>query len=126
MRLSSCGRKSRFRNNRNWGSKAGTHAMSWVGYAAAEFAPVVACAHKAAILVLRPTATTAASGAEGRHRADDQGRDCRHPRPNQLVAEAAAPYLALGLLCVVLLVTMGVPSLAVLGPMLLAASVNAH
>src|ERR1700731_3461742 len=36
--------------------------MSWVGYAAAEFAPVVACAHKAAILVLRPTAII--SGAE--------------------------------------------------------------
>src|ERR1700730_4472270 len=50
-----------FRTNRNLGSKAGTHAMSWVGYAAAEFAPVVACAHKAAILVLRPTAVT--SGA---------------------------------------------------------------
>jgi hypothetical protein len=62
MRLSSCGRKSRFRTNRNLGSKAGTHAMSWVGYAAAEFAPVVACAHKAAILVLRPTAII--SGAE--------------------------------------------------------------
>ena len=36
--------------------------MTWVGYAAAEFAPVVACAHKAAILVLRPTAVI--SGAE--------------------------------------------------------------